>query len=107
MTGTCEHCGLRPATVREGKSMLCPSCAARRRATKAAIPLAGAALTAAALVAGGAFLLESMSRREGGTANPNPIEDWTRRLRPGNTPTLAAFARDLTELAGRQKIDPV
>jgi hypothetical protein len=93
MTGTCEHCGLRPATVREGKSNLCSSCAARRRATKAAIPLAGAALTAAALVAGGAFLLESMSRREGGTPNPNPIEDFARRLRPG-TPTLAAFSRD-------------
>jgi len=108
MTGTCEHCGLRPATVREGKSNLCPSCAARRRATKAALPLAGAALTAAALVAGGAFLLESMSRREGGgTANPNPIEDWTRRLRPGTTPTLAAFSRDLTELARTQKLDPV
>ncbi len=105
MIGTCELCGLRPASVREGKSNLCPSCAARRRATKAALPLAGAALTAAALVAGGAFLLESMSRREG-TSKPNPIEDWTRRLRPG-TPTLAAFSRDLTELARTEKLDPV
>ena len=78
----------------------------RRRATKAAIPLAGAALTAAALVAGGAFLIENMSRREGGSAKPNPIEDWTRRLRPG-TPTLATFSRDLTELARTDKLDPV
>ncbi len=106
MTGTCELCGRRPATVREGKSNLCPSCAMRRRATKAAIPLAGAALTAAALVAGGAFLIENMSRREGGSAKPNPIEDWTRRLRPG-TPTLATFSRDLTELARTDKLDPV
>ncbi len=105
MPGTCELCGLRPASVREGKSNLCPLCAARRRATKAALPLAGAALTAAALVAGGAFLLESMSRREG-SPNSNPIEDWTRRLRPG-TPTLATFSRDLTELARAGKLDPV
>jgi ATP-dependent Clp protease ATP-binding subunit ClpC len=105
MTGTCELCGLRPASVREGKNNLCPSCAARRRATKAALPLAGAALTAAALVAGGAFLLESMSRREG-SSKPNPIEDFTRRLRPG-TPTLATFSRDLTELARNEKLDPV
>ncbi len=105
MTGTCELCGLRPASVREGKSYLCPSCAARRRATKAALPLAGAALTAAALVAGGAFLLESMSRREG-SSKPGPIEDLTRRLRPG-TPTLATFSRDLTELARTEKLDPV
>jgi len=105
MTGTCELCGLRPASVREGKNNLCPSCAARRRATKAALPLAGAALTAAALVAGGAFLLESMSRREG-SSKPGPIEDLTRRLRPG-TPTLATFSRDLTELARTEKLDPV
>src|SRR5947209_18569126 len=107
MTGACELCGLRPASVREGKSNLCPSCAARRRATKAALPLAGAALTAAALVAGGAFLLESLSRREGGSPDTNPIADWTPRLQPGNTPTLAAFSRALTELPRPGKLDLV
>lgn len=101
---TCEQCGVRPASVREGKSNLCVPCAARRRATKSALPLAGAALTAAALVAGGAYLIESLNRRD--SSGGSPIEDLTRRFRPG-TPTLAAFSRDLTELARTAKLDPV
>lgn len=106
MTTTCEVCGLNPATVSDPGSLqarYCAVCAAKRQATKNALPLLGAALTAAALLAGGAIIVDKMSEREGG---PKPFEDWTRRLRSG-TPTLAAFSRDLTELARTGKLDPV
>jgi len=108
MTTTCELCGLRPATVSDpvtGQPRYCAVCSARRQATKAALPFVGAALTAAALVAGGALLIEKLGDREG-ERGTNPIEDWTRRLRNA-TPTLAAFSRDLTDLARSGKLDPV
>jgi len=60
MTALCEVCGLQPATLQEGGQQLCRQCAARRAATKAALPLLGAAVTAAALVAGGALLFEKL-----------------------------------------------
>jgi len=62
-------------------------------------------LTAAALVAGGALLIEKMGEQQGGRSS-NPIEDWSRRFRNA-TPTLAAFSRDLTDLARNAKLDPV
>ncbi|HET6894679.1 MAG TPA: ATP-dependent Clp protease ATP-binding subunit, partial [Candidatus Baltobacteraceae bacterium] len=106
MTSTCELCGAHPATVADPGSLsprYCAACAARRQATKNAIPIFGAALTAAALLAGAAILVDKMSENEGGG---KPLEDWTRRLRSG-TPTLAAFSRDLTDLARSGKLDPV
>jgi ATP-dependent Clp protease ATP-binding subunit ClpC len=108
MTITCELCGLRPATVTDpatGQARFCALCSARRGATKAALPYVGAALTAAALVAGGALLIEKMGEGRGERGS-SPLEDWTRRLRTG-TPTLGAFSRDLTELARNSKLDPV
>jgi ATP-dependent Clp protease ATP-binding subunit ClpC len=107
-TTTCEICGQYPATVADPGSLqarYCASCAARRQATKVALPFLGAALTAAALLAGGAILVDRLNEREGG-AGSNPLDDWTRRFR-GATPTLAAFSRDLTELARNGKLDPV
>jgi ATP-dependent Clp protease ATP-binding subunit ClpC len=106
VTTTCEICGERPATVADPGSLqtrYCALCAARRQATKTALPVIGAALTAAALLAGSAIIVDKMSEREGGN---KPFEEWTRRLR-GATPTLAAFSRDLTDLARNGKLDPV
>ncbi|MBV9973309.1 MAG: ATP-dependent Clp protease ATP-binding subunit [Candidatus Eremiobacteraeota bacterium] len=113
MNKVCEQCG-NPATVtdaafRGGRwttADLCASCAAKRRQT-AALPALGAALGAAALLAGGAYVVERMTRetREG-RSSPNPLEDLTRRFR-GGTPTLAQYSRDLTELARNGKLDPV
>ncbi|MGZ3562271.1 MAG: ATP-dependent Clp protease ATP-binding subunit [Vulcanimicrobiaceae bacterium] len=110
MNSTCESCGQRPATVFEPSAFgratsLCAACSAKRQATRAGLPLIGAALTAAALVAGGALLYDRM-KEEGGQSGSNPFEDLSRRLRSG-TPTLTAFSRDLTELARSGKLDPV
>ena len=106
MSSTCELCGQYPATVADPGSLqprYCAGCAAKRQATKNALPFLGAALTAAALLAGSAIIVDKMSEREGGS---KPFEDWTRRLRSA-TPTLAAFSRDLTDLARSGKLDPV
>jgi ATP-dependent Clp protease ATP-binding subunit ClpC len=110
MTTTCELCGLRPATVSDPSTgsehaRYCAACATRRQATKVALPLLGAAITAAALVAGGALLIEKLEGQQGRTGS-NPLEDLTRRFRSA-TPTLAQFSRDLTELARTGKLDPV
>ncbi|HLI95647.1 MAG TPA: ATP-dependent Clp protease ATP-binding subunit [Candidatus Baltobacteraceae bacterium] len=105
MSTTCEVCGLYPATVADPGSLqprYCATCAARRQATKAALPYVGAALTAAALLAGSAILLDRLNER----GESNPFGDFTRRLR-GATPTLAAYSRDLTDLARSGKLDPV
>jgi ATP-dependent Clp protease ATP-binding subunit ClpC len=107
VTTTCEVCGLHPATVADPGSLqarYCPACAAKRQATKA-LPLLGAALATAALITGGVILAEKLNEREGGTPG-NPLDDLTRRFR-GGTPTLAAYSRDLTELARAAKLDPV
>ena len=105
MSTMCESCGIRPATISgpAGNLQFCVACAARREATRSALPFVGAALTAAALVAGGALLYERMA--EGGSAN-NPLDDLKRRFRTG-TPTLAQYSRDLTALARDGKLDPV
>ena len=110
METTCELCGLRPATVFDpsstsGAPRWCAGCAMRRQATKVALPYLGAMAAAAALVAGGALLLERFSER-GSRETPTPFEDFARRFRVG-TPTLSGFSRDLTELARAGNLDPV
>jgi ATP-dependent Clp protease ATP-binding subunit ClpC len=105
MERICELCGLNPGVVNDRGLYICTQCAARRQATKAALPLLGAALTAAALVAGGALLVDRMSEQQDRPGR-GPLEELTRRLRSG-TPTLSAFSRDLTELARNEKLDPV
>ncbi|HET9028737.1 MAG TPA: ATP-dependent Clp protease ATP-binding subunit [Candidatus Aquilonibacter sp.] len=96
MNTTCEACGQRPATVFSGRESLCNVCSQRKAATSA-LPFLGAALAAAGLIAGGALLLENrdeLSKRFSVTGI-------------GGTPTLQNFARDLTDLARRGKLDPV
>jgi ATP-dependent Clp protease ATP-binding subunit ClpC len=67
-----------------------------------ALPFLGAALAAAGLIAGSAYLAEKMQ----GENKSSPLDELGRRFR-GGTPTLAAFSRDLTELAREGKLDPV
>jgi len=62
----------------------------------------GAALAAAGLIAGSALLAERMQ----GSGTTSPLDELGKRFR-GGTPTLAAFSRDLTELARNGKLDPV
>jgi ATP-dependent Clp protease ATP-binding subunit ClpC len=62
----------------------------------------GAALAAAGLIAGSALLAERMQ----GSGSTSPLDELGKRFR-GGTPTLAAFSRDLTELARNGKLDPV
>ncbi len=93
MTTTCEVCGLRTATVFDGRTSLCAACAQRKAATSA-LPFLGAALAAAGLIAGGALLYENR-------------EELSRKLGSVGTPTLQNFSRDLTELAKSKKLDPV
>jgi ATP-dependent Clp protease ATP-binding subunit ClpC len=64
--------------------------------------LVGAALAAAGLIAGSALLAEKLQGRE----SESPLEGLGKRLR-GGTPTLAAYSRDLTQLAREGKLDPV
>jgi ATP-dependent Clp protease ATP-binding subunit ClpC len=117
----CEICRLRPATTQDyalhgGRwvaASVCDECAKTRR--RAILPYVGAVTAAAALFAGAAFAIDSMSRRNpppGGEAQPenqnrpNPLTDLGRALR-GGTPTLGAFSRDLTAMARADKLDPV
>ena len=67
-----------------------------------ALPFVGAALAAAGLIAGSALLAEKLQ----GEGKASPLDELGKRLR-GGTPTLAAFSRDLTELAREGKLDPV
>jgi ATP-dependent Clp protease ATP-binding subunit ClpC len=101
MTFECEACGSRPAATTHGGRRLCNLCAQKRAATSA-LPFVGAALAAAGLIAGSALLAEKM---QGGGAS-SPLDELGKRFR-GGTPTLAAFSRDLTELARNGKLDPV
>ena len=114
MTSTCEQCGRAPATIKDAsfhggqwKTLeLCADCA-RKRKVAPPLPALGAALGAAAILAGGALLVERMTRegRDGAPAT-NPLEDITKRFR-GGTPTLAQYSRDLTDMARSGKLDPV
>ncbi len=102
MNALCDSCGQTPAPISHGRQQLCNACAQRRSLTNA-LPFVGAALAAAGLIAGSALLAERM-QNEGGSASP--LDELGRRLR-GGTPTLAAYSRDLTELAREGKLDPV
>ncbi|MGH7738128.1 MAG: ATP-dependent Clp protease ATP-binding subunit [Candidatus Tyrphobacter sp.] len=97
----CESCGVRPATALDGEKRLCGHCSRRN----AALPLLGASLAAVGLLAASAVVADRL-RREG-PPGLSPIDEFTRRLRGANTPTLASFSRDLTELAREGKLDPV
>lgn len=98
---TCEVCGKQPAIAYDGEKRICAACARRN----AALPLLGATLAAAGLLAGSAILAERL-RREG-SSGTSPVDEFSRRLRGANTPTLATFSRNLTELAREGKLDPV
>jgi ATP-dependent Clp protease ATP-binding subunit ClpC len=84
-----------------GGRRLCVACAQKRTMTSA-LPFVGAALAAAGLIAGSALLAEKMQ----GENKTSPLDELGRRFR-GGTPTLAAFSRDLTELAREGRLDPV
>src|SRR5580700_2149594 len=101
MNRLCEACGKLPAASSFGGRHLCAACAQRRTMT-GALPFLGAALAAAGLIAGSAYLAEKMQ----GENKSSPLDELGRRFR-GGTPTLAAFSRDLTELAREGKLDPV
>jgi ATP-dependent Clp protease ATP-binding subunit ClpC len=101
MNRLCEACGTAPSTISVGGRPLCTGCAQKRTAA-AALPFVGAALAAAGIIAGSAILAERMQ----GEGRRSPLDDLGRRFR-GGTPTLAAYSRDLTELAREGKLDPV
>ncbi|MFY9664965.1 MAG: ATP-dependent Clp protease ATP-binding subunit [Candidatus Cybelea sp.] len=101
MNRTCEACGAQPATITYAGRHFCTACAKKRTAASA-LPFVGAALAAAGIIAGGALLAEKMQ----GEGRPSTLDELGKRIR-GGTPTLAAFSRDLTELAREGKLDPV
>ena len=101
MNRTCEACGAQPATINYAGRHFCTACAKKRTAASA-LPFVGAALAAAGIIAGGALLAEKMQ----GEGRPSTLDELGKRIR-GGTPTLAAFSRDLTELAREGKLDPV
>src|SRR5579871_5125447 len=101
MNRTCEACGREPAAISFAGKHLCTACAQKRTAATA-LPLIGAALAAAGVIAGSALLAEKMQ----GENKPSPLDDLGKRFR-GGTPTLAAYSRDLTELAREGRLDPV
>jgi ATP-dependent Clp protease ATP-binding subunit ClpC len=100
MSSLCEVCATRPISATLGGRGLCSVCAQKRTVTNA-LPFIGAAVAAAGLIAGSALLAEKLQ----GSAE-SPLDGLGKRLR-GGTPTLAAFSRDLTELARQGKLDPV
>ncbi|MBV9718409.1 MAG: ATP-dependent Clp protease ATP-binding subunit [Candidatus Eremiobacteraeota bacterium] len=97
----CEACGALAATSSFAGRQLCKACAKRRTATTA-LPFVGAALAAAGIIAGSALLAEKMQ----GEGRAAPLDELGKRFR-GGTPTLAAYSRDLTQLAREGKLDPV
>jgi ATP-dependent Clp protease ATP-binding subunit ClpC len=101
MNRTCEACGKLPATTSFAGRRLCSQCAQKRTAATA-LPLIGAALAAAGVIAGSAILAEKMQ----GEGKVSPLDELGKRLR-GGTPTLSAYSRDLTQLARDGKLDPV
>jgi ATP-dependent Clp protease ATP-binding subunit ClpC len=101
MNPQCEICSSRPSVTSLGGRRLCGACAQRRTVANA-LPFVGAAVAAAGLIAGSALLAEKLQ----GSGGESPLDGLGKRLR-GGTPTLAAFSRDLTELARDGKLDPV
>ena len=102
MVRDCEICAQRPASLSHGGQRVCSLCAQKRTAASA-LPFLGAAVAAAGIIAGTALLAERMRQQEG---SESPLDALNKRFR-GATPTLAAFSRDLTELARQGKLDPV
>ncbi|HEX4013432.1 MAG TPA: ATP-dependent Clp protease ATP-binding subunit [Candidatus Cybelea sp.] len=100
MNRDCELCAERPSVTTLGGRRLCGICA-QKRTIAGALPFVGAAVAAAGLIAGSALLAE---RLQG--SGESPIEGLGKRFR-GGTPTLAAYSRDLTQLARDKKLDPV
>ncbi len=113
MTTTCQQCGHHPATTTDAvfkggrwqTISLCAGCARKER-TAAAVPAFGAALGAAAILAGGALIIDRMAKGKDAEPAANALSEIKRRFRTG-TPTLSQFSRDLTELARAKKLDPV
>ncbi len=101
MNPECELCAERPSVTTLGGRRLCGICA-QKRTMASALPFVGAALAAAGLIAGSALLAEKLQ----GSGSDSPLEGLGKRLR-GGTPTLAAYSRDLTQLAREDKLDPV
>ncbi|HEX3368912.1 MAG TPA: ATP-dependent Clp protease ATP-binding subunit [Candidatus Cybelea sp.] len=101
MNRECELCAERPSVTTLGGRRLCGICA-QKRTIASALPFVGAALAAAGLIAGSALLAEKLQ----GSGSDSPLEGLGKRLR-GGTPTLAAYSRDLTQLAREGKLDPV
>ncbi len=113
MTALCASCGVRPATVRDlllrggtwVEADVCELCARRRRTV---LPLIGSGLAAVALALGTTYTIDRIIRasaeRDPSAGDPR---EWTKRLRPGATPTLAAYSRDLTSAAKAGELDPV
>lgn len=101
MNQTCEACGRQPAAASFAGKTLCTPCAQKRTAATA-LPLIGAALAAAGVIAGSAILAEKMQ----GEGKASPLDELSKRFR-GGTPTLSAYSRDLTQLAREGKLDPV
>ena len=101
MNSDCEACGARPSSMTLGGRRLCSVCAQKRTAASA-LPIFGAAIAAAGLIAGSALLAEKLR----GDGAESPLDSIGKKLR-GGTPTLAAYSRDLTELAREGKLDPV
>ncbi|HEX3551170.1 MAG TPA: ATP-dependent Clp protease ATP-binding subunit, partial [Candidatus Elarobacter sp.] len=117
MTGTCEVCREKPASVRDlalragrwVQADVCADCARRRKMVPFAV--LGVAAAAAALFGGAAIAIDAASRKGGAQpehepSRPQPFADLGRMLRPGAT-TLAQYSRDLTEAARRNELDPV
>ncbi len=118
MTGTCEVCRTKPASVRDValragrwvQADVCAECARRRKMVPFAV--LGVAAAAAAVFGGAAIAIDAASRKGGkqpeadSSRAPQPLADLGRMLRPGAT-TLAQYSRDLTDAARRNQLDPV
>ncbi|MFY9779431.1 MAG: ATP-dependent Clp protease ATP-binding subunit [Candidatus Baltobacteraceae bacterium] len=114
MTTLCASCGVRPATARDFllrdgawiETDVCELCARRRRAVG---PMLGSGLAAVALAIGTTYTIDRIIRASAERGRPptNDPREWAKRLRPGATPTLAAFSRDLTAAAKAGELDPV
>ncbi len=105
MTQFCERCGRTPAPIFDGSRNLCATCA-QSATVRSTLPFVGAAVAAAGLVAGAILLAEKLGNDSSKPGAPSAFDEIGKRLR-GGTPTLAAFSRDLTDLARAGKLDPV
>ena len=73
-----------------------------------ALPVVGSALAAVALAVGTTFAIDRLTRNPEREQQPNSDpREWTKRLRGGAAPTLAAYSRDLTAAAKAGELDPV